>query len=289
MVRSIQALRKNEILQVKGLNLKVPDKLSKPHKFVKATKEYRKQLNIIQKKGGKNRELDNSHILRIWVSDNLYGRGLRFMDTLLKLLEKRGHQITINRETKVIIRGESYSIRIDEKHRRVKRPSEYSWDTFDLEPTGNLCLKVDSFPKKEWADSKNKKLEDRLVDIVAWLEIKGEEDEQQAIASAIWNKKYEEEKQREKELQILKDEELAKFEGLFQAATRFQKAQYLRNFIQEFEDYAIKSNSLNPEKQEWINWAKEKADWYDPFIEKEVPLLSDIDRDTLKPKKKSYW
>lgn len=283
------ALRKNEILQAKGLNLTVPDKLSKPHKFVKATKEYRKQLNIIQKKGGKNRELDNSHILRIWVSDNLYGRGLRFMDTLLKLLEKRGHQITINRETKVIIRGESYSIRIDEKHRRVKRPSEYSWDTFDLEPTGNLCLKVDSFPKKEWSDGKTKKLEDRLVDILAWLEIKGEEDEQQAIASAIWHKKYEEEKQREKELQILKDEELAKFEELFQAATRFHKAQYLRNFIKEFEDYAIKSNTLNPEKQEWINWAKEKADWYDPFIEKEVPLLSDIDRDTLKPKKKSYW
>ena len=64
----------------------------------------------------------------------------------------------------------------------------------------------------------------------------------------FWHKKYEEEKQKEKELQILKDEELAKFEGLFQTAERFQKAQYLRNFIQEFEDYAIKSNTLNPEK-----------------------------------------
>jgi len=284
------ALRKNEILQAKGLNLTVPDKLSKPHHLITSTKEYYKQVEIARKKGGWGHQVDNSKALSISVADNLYPRAFRLMDSLLKLLEKRGHKILTDRHTEVVIKGQSYSIRLNEKNKKVKRESNYSWETSDLVPTGNLCLKVDHiYPIKEWSDGKTKKLEDRLADILAWLEIKGEEDEQQAIASAIWHKKYEEEKQREKELQILKDEELAKFDGLFQAATRFQKAQHLRNFIQEFEDYAIKSNTLNPEKQEWINWAKEKADWYDPFIEKEVPLLSDIDRDTLKPKKRNYW
>ncbi|MGV8815644.1 MAG: hypothetical protein ACOH2D_16200 [Gelidibacter sp.] len=285
------AIRKNEILQAKGLNLIVPDQLSNPHHLIKSTKEYYKQVEIARKKGGWGHDVDSSKALSISVANNLYPRAFRFMDTLLKLLEKRGHKIESNKySTKVIIKGQSYSIRLMEKSRRIKRKSQYSWETFDLEPTGNLCLKIeDTYPNKEWSDGKTKKLEDRLVDILAWLEIKGENDEEQAIATAIWNKKYEEEKQREKELQILKDEELAKFEGLFQSATRFHNAQYLRNFIQEFENYAIKSNSLTSEKQEWIQWAKEKADWYDPFIEKEVKLLSDIDRDTLKPNKRRYW
>lgn len=284
------ALRKNEILQAKGLNLTVPDKLSNPHHLITSTKEYYKQVEIARKKGGWSHQVDSTKALSISVANNLYPRAFRFMDSLLKLLEKRGHKIESKKySTKVIIKSQGYSIRLIEKSKRVKRETTYSYESFDLEPTGNLCLKIDrSYPIKEWSDGKTKKLENRLVDILAWLEIKGEEDEQQAIASAIWHKKYEEEKQREKELQLLKDEELAKFEGLFQAATRFQKAQYLRNFIQEFEDYAIKSNTLNPEKQEWINWAKEKADWYDPFIEKEVPLLNDIDRDTLKSNKRKY-
>lgn len=213
------------------------------------------------------------------------------MDSLLKLLEKRGHKIESHKySTKVIIKGHSYSIRLIEKSKRVKRETKYPYESFDLEPTGNLCLKIDhSYPIKEWSDGKTKKLEDRIVDILAWLEIKGEEDERRAIENAIWQKKRDEERKIEEALQKQKDEELAKFEGLFQSATRFQKAQYLRNFIQEFENYAIKSKSLTSEKQQWINWAKEKADWYDPFIEKEVTLLSDIDRDTLKPKKRSYW
>ena len=46
---------------------------------------------------------------------------------------------------------------------------------------------------------------------------------------------------------------------------------------------------LHSEKKEWINWAKEKADWYDPFVEKDLELLKNIDRDTLKPIKKSFF
>ncbi|WP_223267241.1 hypothetical protein [Polaribacter sp. IC073] len=75
-------------------------------------------------------------------------------------------------------------------------------------------------------------------------------------------------KKNAKELQRLKDEELSKFESLFLTATRWHKSQYIRNYIQEFEAFIIKSNNLNTKEKEWIDWAKEKADWYDPFIEK---------------------
>jgi hypothetical protein len=39
---------------------------------------------------------------------------------------------------------------------------------------------------------------------------------------------------------------------------------------------------LNKDKKEWIEWTKEKADWYEPFIEKEVELLKGICINILK-------
>jgi len=64
-------------------------------------------------------------------------------------------------------------------------------------------------------------------------------------------------------------------------STRLHKAQYIRSYIEQFEQHAYKTNTLNDEKKEWLEWAREKADWYDPFIEKEVKLLEDLDRDTV--------
>jgi hypothetical protein len=34
---------------------------------------------------------------------------------------------------------------------------------------------------------------------------------------------------------------------------------------------------------------EEKIDRYDPFIEKDIELLKDVDRDTLEVKGKRYW
>lgn len=50
-----------------------------------------------------------------------------------------------------------------------------------------------------------------------------------------------------------------------------------------------KTSPLNSDKTEWIQLAQEKADWYDPFIEKEVQLLDDIDRESLKRKNGGYY
>ena len=63
----------------------------------------------------------------------------------------------------------------------------YSYESFDLELTGNFNVSKSiiliQLKNGQMAKLKNWKIV--LVDILAWLEIKGEEDEQQAIASAI--------------------------------------------------------------------------------------------------------
>ena len=45
-------------------------------------------------------------------------------------------------------------------------------------------------------------------------------------------------------------------------------------------------SNLNEEVTAWLEWARKKADWYDPFIEKADDLLGDVDKETLSIKKK---
>tara|TARA_R110002049_G_scaffold34058_3_gene111567 strand:+ start:6075 stop:7199 length:1125 start_codon:yes stop_codon:yes gene_type:complete len=277
------AMVKKELAKTKGLQLTVPSKFSKPHKLTLATSNLKNDLIHRYQKGYWHIKADEIDVLSISVSKGLFKRSLIFMDTLIKILEKRGHVVIANDHIKVLIRGQSYTIRLIEKNKRVKKESNTSWQQFDLEPTGILCLKLDrSYPIKEWSDSKTKTLEDKLPDIVAWLEIRAKKDEEEAIAREIWHKEQEIKASQEKELRKQRENELTNFAKLFETATRWHKTQYLRNYIKEFEEFAVKTNTLDPDKKEWINWAKEKADWYDPFIEKNDELLIGIDRDSLK-------
>jgi|TARA_R110002020_G_scaffold191187_1_gene390954 hypothetical protein len=281
--RSELAIAKKELANTKGLIFKVPNKLSKPHSLTVATRNFKNDLIYGYEKGYWHIKTNETEVLSISVSKELFKRSLLFMDSFIKILETRGHVVTANDNTKVSIKGHSYTIRLKEKNKRVKKESNTSWPQFDLVPTGNLCLKLDrSYPIKEWSDSKTKTLEDKLPDIIAWLEIRAKKDEEEKIAREIWHKELEIEAKREKELQERRQNELTKFTNLFESATRWHKTQYLRNYIKEFEAFVLKTNTLDADKKEWINWAKEKADWYDPFIEKDDALLSGIDRDSLK-------
>ena len=72
-------------------------------------------------------------------------------------------------------------------------------------------------------------------------------------------------------------------------ATRWHKAEYLRNFIKELESNDLKLQFQNEVIEDTIQWAKEKTDWYDPLIEKEDKLLEDVDRESLTMKSRRNW
>lgn len=282
-------LLKQSIEEAKDLTLTVPEKLSKPDPHIQKTKEYFKELKARKQKNDWQFVHNTTGVVSISVSDSLKPRALRFMDTLIKLFKKRGHQIVVDRVTKIVISGEEYEIRLTEKHKRVKNTSS-KYPEFELIPTGFLCLKFDNFyPDKEWTDTATKPIENKLSDILSWFEIRAEKDRIDRIEREIRQKIRDEERKKEEELKQLQDQEFSNFQTMFDTATRWHKSQYLRNYIKKFEAYAIKTNSLDKEKQDWIKWATEKADWYDPFIEKQDPLLDNIDRTTLTPKKTRYW
>lgn len=73
-------------------------------------------------------------------------------------------------------------------------------------------------------------------------------------------------------------------------ATRWQKANNLRDYINAVEEKASKDSGITLEIKDWLIWARKKANWYDPFIESEDELLNNIDKDILViPKRNIYY
>ncbi|MBO9573392.1 MAG: hypothetical protein J7497_14465, partial [Chitinophagaceae bacterium] len=129
---------------------------------------------------------------------------------------------------------------------------------------------------KEWKDG-NKKLEDQLPEIVARLEV-----EAQRINEAQIESRKREEEYREKEKQRLafeqrKNTELVNFRKLIGDLDRWHLTQRLRQYLNDLEKHAAANNILTGELKEWLIWAHQKTDWYDPFISAKDEWLTEED------------
>ena len=77
---------------------------------------------------------------------------------------------------------------------------------------------------------------------------------------------------------------------MISSASRWHKAENLRNYIHEVEAVALGNGAISDELKNWLEWARKKADWYDPFTEANDELLDEINKDTLElPKRNPYY
>jgi len=83
--------------------------------------------------------------------------------------------------------------------------------------------------------------------------------------------------------------ELLNFKELFLKSQRHEKAEVIRRYVQELEYSALQRNELTEDLKKEIEWARKKADWYDPFIESLDELLNEVDREELVIKKQSFY
>lgn len=216
--------------------------------------------------------------ISICVSKENVLRALRFMDALVKLVKKRGHTIEVNRTTRVIINEQEIQLRFREIMKREQHP-EYSWIT--KMPSGILSFRIDTRNGKEWRDSKNNPLETRLADILAKLELVGKEMEAYQIELERGWEQQRIKRNIEQAAKMKREKEISDFKSLVNSSGRWHKSQNLRNFLDAFETKAKENRTLDKEKVEWIEWARKKADWYDPFVESDDELFEGIDRDSI--------
>jgi len=169
------------IKEDKTLPLIVPIKLTNPDKLVE---EAHKRLTEYKY----NRYNDHGMVrsedgaLKIRVARENIGRAFRFMDTLIKLLRARGHNIVVDyNRASAVIDGEKFDISLMEKCKKVTPDRE--GDSAIYEHTGVLYFTIEGYYGRHWMDG-NVPIEEKLADILAKLEAlaKREKEENQYYA-----------------------------------------------------------------------------------------------------------
>lgn len=266
--------------------LMVPDKLTNPDKLVIAARDELTRKDKYEDKGLVSCRYEG---LDIKVSKQNISRVLLIMDTLIKSLQARNHEIKIKyRETFVRIMNQEIELSIREKTKKVPNTTGKWPDNFYM-PTGVFILRIDRrWRGKEFTDGRLP-LEKQLSLIIASLELIA----LQEIRSDIERDKRKAEETRlekiRKDFEKRQDDDLEAFRQTLKNAKRWHKAVNLRNYINEVESIAIAGNNLTEETKAWLIWARKKADWYDPFVESEDELLKEADKETLTFKRKSYY
>ena len=255
--------------------LKVPKRLTKADNIILAAK---KDLLSPKKKSSEydgNLIYTSEGIFNIYVTKELITRSLIFTDTLIKLFRQRGHKVEVRTNekysnyngTKIIVEGIIFNVCIRETRKRVKVKSTADWYYSVYEPTGILSLRIEELDKYQWSDGKVIKLEDKLASILAYFEIRAKKEIQEKISREAWHKEYELKRKKEEELIKERELDLKKFNDLVDDANRWQQAQIIRNYINAIEKKMTSENDNQEEISNWVKWAKDKVDSYDPLID----------------------
>jgi hypothetical protein len=154
-------------------------------------------------------------------------------------------------------------------------------------PTGILILKIgESYKAMEWSDG-GTKLEKQLPKIVAKIELEAEKELEWREQCRINQIKREVEQKIRKDYEARKELEFNNTKDLFKEAEYHNKAKIIRDYIDSIEHQATKKNNLTTELKEWLQWAKDKVDWFDPLVNKEDNLLTEKDKEELISLKKT--
>lgn len=250
--------------------LTVPEELVKPHLLIRETKRHWADV----KKHKRDYNYDKSiPYLNILVQNDHRPRALRFFDTLIKLLEHRGHKvITRGHETLVVIGEIETQISLREASNRVYR-TERNWTTSDLVPNGKLIFKAGKYSwDKEWRDNKTL-LEVMLAKIVARLELDAKKEAEWRERSRLAEIQRAEEERIRREKEAIRKAEQEKFDLLLKQAERFDKAQKIRALVAAARANALDDGQILQKRKEWIEWASRKADWYDPLYDIKDDIL----------------
>lgn len=209
----------------------------------------------------------NSTFLPISVELKLRPRALRFMNDLIYLLEKHGHQITFQyNRCHIEMYGQLTEINLRQKYyrRRIKDKLGYSTDTY--EKSDRLEFQIGSHARKGWIDRKTKTLEDYLEVIFDYLDKDSRQWADLRERQRIQKEKDKIQKEKEAEKAIALAREAEQLNQLILEAENHQKAIMIRRYLNTLKRKSIHYNAFDTaELQEYIKWGHKKADQIDPL------------------------
>ena len=294
---SRQKMREMEISGGDISVFSVPDVLYAKEPLIIDTKEKfrtNNQENGYLKKNSYKSKIKET--LDISVSDKLIDRALSIFSTVIKSLQFRGHNIQIDEnKTYAVINEEKIQINITER-RKQDKSSENPYDYRNTVFCGELHFNIlygGYWRKTSYKDTPHTKLEDKIISIIAFLEIQSEDIKSERIEQEKRRIQREEEEQKRKTFEEKREAELQDFQSLFTMAERLYKANIIRDYIHTYEIYLEENGITDEEVFKKLEWAKDKVDWLDPFISKEDLYLDKYEKDEIIqskcPKQQSWY
>lgn len=278
-----QKRRESEILSWNTDCLTVPEVLYAKEPLIMDTKEKFRldhgSENIYLEKNPYKSKIKET--LDVYVSEKSLDRALSIFSTVIRVLRLRGHNIKINGgKTFAIINEEEIRINILERRKQQTIDGKLTNTTaFCSELHFNIFYNYND--KKTYKDTPYTKIEDKIASIIAFLEIKSDEIKEERQEREHQRKIQEEKERIRKEFEAKKANELKEFQSLFIMAERLFKANVIRNYIDTYEEYLRKKEISDKDVLEKLQWARDKADWLDPFISKEDQYMDCYDKDKI--------
>ncbi len=258
----------------------------KINKYRSIVKEWNKKDNRPEFSSRKyERVRNNPPFLAGVISEESLPRVYIILDTLYRKIKELGGKI--NDDLSLTIRDEMVNFKIresqdkirhkvtkDEAKELVKYEDEkkhYRWASkpqirkWDYVWNGKLIFNVNG--NKIIKDTKESKIEDKLGDILIELYELSEDIKNKRIEQEELERKREEEYRRKKEKIKQYNDEIDKTISLLNMSEDYDKAFKIRNLVKALEE---KEESDNVE---FIEWLKNKADWFDPTIGREDEIL----------------
>jgi hypothetical protein len=268
-----------ELAKIAEMESKPIPLLTDEHKQVTAARRILSRAKA--DKGGRVPTPPDRSCLSIYVSRELLDRALEVMNRVLHALEANGLQVKVSeKSTSVEVFGQAVSFGIEEDLRVKERQIEKTWDGKDrpvnvYEKSGNIAFRIfsgeRSGERKHWADGKKKRLEDLLPHCVGGMLRNARK---MRIEAEYWRQKHlqwERERLEQEERERRAREEQERTRNLEECTANWEKAERMRTFISAFEKTCeANGESVDPDSPngKWIAWARKKADWFDPLIEK---------------------
>jgi hypothetical protein len=224
------------------------------------------------------------------VSEQTLPRTYRILDCIYRGIEGLGG--SVNEDFSVIIRGEHVKFDVTEQKVKTshvmtreelkkieeyeKEKSRYSYAyepkfrKYDYLPNGKL-----SFGTREHGfirDSSTNIIETRVGEILLML-YKESESVRIAREAEEARKLAEAERERQEELRRdAYDDEVDKLSALLNETSDYATACQIRSYVAAVEA----KPELAASKAEWLTWAKAKADWLDPTVDKEDSVFGKL-------------
>ena len=156
----------------KSLNLIVQTQLKNKHPLVLKTKKKLEEFDKIENPSYEIRRKIFEDILPIHTDQKLRNRALRIMNTIVSYVYNQNHTIVFEYDRcHVQMFGQRTEINLRQKNNRIRSTDKNGWTRQDWVKSNNLEFQAGpSFRQKCWIDKENKKVEEYVPNIIAWIE-----------------------------------------------------------------------------------------------------------------------